>query len=236
MTLLDDNDLVENPTTRVPIVFCLDTSGSMQGYKLDQLNKALNDFYEVLLADRTAKYAADACIVTFDSSVRIPQDFENVSHKRVPSITKAEGVTKLGEGINTALDCLEGRKQQYKQNGIEYFQPWLVLMTDGKPVQSSQQERDRAASRATSLEANRKLTVIPVYIGGDAEADEALREIGRYTNNQTPRRFDPAVLPELFRWISMSAASVANSGGGEEPVINFADFVPKMHEIDELLK
>ena len=45
MALLDENDLIENPTTRVPIVFCLDTSGSMAGAKIGELNKALEDFY-----------------------------------------------------------------------------------------------------------------------------------------------------------------------------------------------
>ena len=235
MPLLDDNDLIENPTTRVPIVFCLDTSGSMMGEKIEELNKALEDFYRVLLDDRTAKYAADACIVTFDSDVRIKQDFENVSHNRIPSISNPNGVTKIGEGINVALDCLEGRKEEYKNNGIEYYQPWLVLMTDGRPVQSAQSEIDRAAKRATELEANRKLTVIPVYIGGDAEADEALRVINRFTNNQTARRFDPEVLPELFRWISSSVASVSHSIAGDEPTINFDDFIPSMMSISEIL-
>lgn len=235
MALLNDNDLIENPTTRVPIVFCLDTSGSMAGSKIQELNKALDDFYRVLIEDRTAKYAADVCIVTFDSDARIKQDFENVSHNRVPKILNPDGVTKIGEGVNLALDCLEGRKEEYKNNGIEYYQPWLVLMTDGRPVQSAQSEIDRAVKRATKLEANRKLTVIPIYIGGRAEADEALRVINRFTNNQTAKKFDPEVLPELFRWVSSSVASVSHSIAGDEPTINFDDFTPSMKSISEIL-
>ncbi len=235
MPLLDEEDLIINPTTRVPIVFCLDTSGSMSGQKIAELNKAMESFYSVLLEDRTAKYAADACVVTFDSDVRVSRPFENVSHNNVPRIESPSGVTKLGEGVEKALDCLETRKQEYKDNGIEYYQPWLVLMTDGKPVNSDPVVIERAAKRAVELEAGRKLTVIPIYIGGASEQEEALAIMNRFTRIQSARSFDPEVLPELFRWISMSASTISNSGTGDEPQINFSSFVPQMQSANAIL-
>ena len=234
--LLDDNDLVENPTTRVPIVFCLDTSGSMWGRKTDDLNQALNDFYAELLKDRTAKYAADACIVTFDSSCRIMQPFENISHGRIPAIKNPSGVTLLGEGANMALDCLESRKQEYKANGIEYYQPWLVLMSDGVPCQSAQSEIDRAVRRAIDLEANGKLTVFPIYISeGSYVDDQAVAILNKFSNRANARSFDSKSLPELFRWLSASAATVSHSSTGDEPTINFDDFIPSMVSMSEIL-
>ena len=32
-------DLVNNPTARVPVCFCLDTSGSMEGMPINELNE-----------------------------------------------------------------------------------------------------------------------------------------------------------------------------------------------------
>lgn len=235
MPLLDEEDLVINPTTRVPMVFCLDTSGSMAGRKIEELNKALKDFYSVLLEDRTAKYAADACVVTFDSDVRVVRPFENVSHNNVPKINSPSGVTKLGEGVEKALDCLVARKQEYKDNGIEYYQPWLILMTDGKPVQSDPTVIDRAAQQCVELEAARKLTVIPIYIGESGEQDEALAIMNRFTELQSARSFNPEILSELFRWISMSATTISNSGTGDEPQISFDSFKPRMQSASAIL-
>ena len=235
MPLLDEEDLVINPTTRVPMVFCLDTSGSMSGKKIEELNKALDAFYKVLLEDRTAKYAADACVVTFDSDVRIARPFENVSHNNVPRIGNPSGVTKLGEGVAKALDCLAARKQEYKDNGIEYYQPWLILMTDGKPVQSDPSIIESAAKKCVEMESGRKLTVIPIYFGGSAEQDEALSVMNRFTELQSARSFDPEILPELFRWISMSATTISNSGTGDEPQISFDSFKPQMQSASAIL-
>ena len=38
------DDLVENPTPRVPVTLCLDTSGSMMGEKVRELVNGVNLF------------------------------------------------------------------------------------------------------------------------------------------------------------------------------------------------
>lgn len=43
----------------------------------------------------------------------------------------------MGEAVNLVLDLLERRKQEYKDKGVDYYQPWLVLMADGAPNGSS---------------------------------------------------------------------------------------------------
>ena len=45
----------------------------------------------------------------------------------------ANGNTPMGEGVRLALDLLDKRKQEYKDKGVDYYQPWLVLMSDGQP-------------------------------------------------------------------------------------------------------
>lgn len=58
-------DLVENPTPRVAICLVLDTSGSMSGEPVAELNEGVKVFFDAIRGDETARYAAEICIVTF---------------------------------------------------------------------------------------------------------------------------------------------------------------------------
>lgn len=96
-------------------------------------------FYDAILADDVARSAAEICIVTFGGNKpELIVDFgtvylqEDECKNVIPSL-EANGETPMGETVNLALDCLENRKQKYKSVGNDYFQPWLVLMTDGEP-------------------------------------------------------------------------------------------------------
>ena len=51
-------DLINNPTARVPVCLCLDTSGSMDGQPINELNEGVRLFYEAIREDETALYSA----------------------------------------------------------------------------------------------------------------------------------------------------------------------------------
>ncbi len=40
----------------------------------------------------------------------------------------------MGAGVEQALNILEKRKAEYSSKGVDYYQPWMVLMTDGYPT------------------------------------------------------------------------------------------------------
>ena len=63
--LLRIEDLVNNPTARVPVCLCLDVSGSMDGEPIRELNDGVRMFYDAIREDETALYAAEVCIITF---------------------------------------------------------------------------------------------------------------------------------------------------------------------------
>lgn len=77
---------------------------------------------------------------------------------------EAEGMTCMGEGLSLALDLLEKRKAKYKATGVDYYQPILVVMSDGLP-NGNRRVWDEAVERIRALCASRKLSVVAVGIG-----------------------------------------------------------------------
>lgn len=207
---LRDNDLADNPSTRVPVILCLDTSGSMGGDPIDELNKGVQLFYDAIRDDEVAVYAADIGIVTFGDTASCLSDFTGISDQSSAPTLTASGLTPTGEAVNMALDMLERRKREYKNNGIEYFQPWLVLMTDGKPNGSSS-ELARAITRTTDMEANRKLTIFPIGIGSEADMDS----LSQFSHKRSPLKLQGLKFREFFSWLSKSVSTTSQSTPGE---------------------
>ena len=162
--LLRMEDLVNNPTARVPVCLCLDVSGSMDGNPINELNEGVKLFYDAIKDDEVAMYSAEICVITFGgNSAMCLEDFASLELQPNPPKLSASGLTPMGEAVNMALDLLENRKQEYRDKGVDYYQPWLVLMTDGDP-NGSESELKRAIKRTVDLVNAKKLTVIPIGI------------------------------------------------------------------------
>ena len=213
--LIQDADLVDNPVARVPICLCLDTSGSMNGEPLKELNKGIKQFFQELQNDETAKFAAEIAIVSFGDQVKVEAPFKSLYLlEDIPVITKAVGRTPLGEGVNKALDLLAERKREYKEAGVDYFQPWLVLMTDGAPCKDMPGELDRAIKRIGELvNANGKslLTVFPIAIGPEPD----MKILQQLSPKRSPLRLKGLKFSEFFMWLSKSVSKTSQSMPGD---------------------
>lgn len=201
-------DLVNNPTARIPICLCLDTSASMEGKPISELNKGIKKFYQAIHEDETAVYSAEISIVTFgDHGVRKISDFESIEQNPNPPATlHADGGTPLGEALNLALDLLERRKKEYKDYGVDYYQPWLVIMTDGCS-NGSKEELDRAIRRTTEMVNNRKLTIFPIAIGSAADRGT----LQKISPNRSPLTLKNLMFNEFFAWLSQSVSRTSQS-------------------------
>lgn len=204
------DDLVENPTPRVPVSLCIDTSGSMLGDKIRELVQGVNLFYDAIDEDDDAHDAAEVSIVAFNTGASLIQDFASIERlQRIDSIDPTGG-TALGEGVNLALDTLETRKSAYSDTGVLYYQPWLVLMTDGQP-NGDARELERAVERVTEMVAAKKLTVFPIGIGTDAD----LKVLERFSPSRPPLRLRGLNFKEFFEWLSKSVSRVSQSTPGD---------------------
>ena len=121
----------------------------------------------------------------------------------------AWGPTPMGEAINLAIDLLEKRKNEYKEKGVDYYQPWLVLMTDGEPTDND--NIPEAVSKVVNLVNNKKLTVFPIGIGRDAN----MTTLASFSPNRAPLRLQGLKFKEFFAWLSQSVSRVSQSTPGE---------------------
>lgn len=234
--ILRIEDLVNNPTPRVPICLCLDTSGSMGAVegdcvqtgqtvfkdgrtwnvvtggtsRIEELQKGVEQFYKAIREDEMAIYSAEICIVTFDNKATCVMDFANVERQGdIPTLCPV-GDTAMGEGVNLALDLLERRKQEYKDKGVDYYQPWLVLMTDGVP-NGDPVALDRAITRTAQAVNQRKLTVFPIGIGNEAD----MNVLNSFSPKRSALKLQGLKFQEFFSWLSKSVSKTSQSTPGE---------------------
>jgi len=200
----EDIEFAENPEPRCPVVLLLDTSGSMQGAPINQLNQALSSFWEDVASDSLAAKRVELAIVSF-GPVRILQDFSILTSCQPPTC-KADGVTPIGEAIIKGCSMLQERKKAYKQNGISYFRPWMILITDGAPT-------DNISAAIEAIKLGEEEKALAFFAIGVSDADMSI--LSQLSARRDPLRLQGLKFAEFFSWLSASVASVSHSTPGD---------------------
>ncbi len=198
-------DLTPSPTTFLPVVVVVDTSGSMEGAPIRELAAGIEQFFRDVDADEDAREACEIAIVEVGGEARVVRGFAP-ARDGARVCLDAGGVTPMGEGVTLAVELLERRKRDYSASGLRYFQPWLVILTDGKPTDPT----TAAEARVAELVKARKLTVFPVATGPDAD----LARLEALAGGVKPARLAGLAFRELFRWLSASMSVVSRSRAG----------------------
>ncbi len=223
-----DDDLIYNTASRVPVCLCIDTSGSMNQKdsagisRINRVIEGIKRFYKELEENEMTRYSAEVAIVGFSTEPYVVQDFKTIDYidaKNVNLIPNGQG--DLGLGVLKSLELLKKRKAMYNENGIDYYQPWLIIMSDGKPTGNNCFTSLAEAQKNTvEMEDNKKLTVIPVFIGKiedgkelkeiDSKADKYLSDFSK--KNPPLQLSSGQKFSDFFEWLgkSVSAASVSS--------------------------
>ncbi len=215
---INEQDLINNPSPRLPVCLVLDTSSSMSGEPIDELNKGIKFFFDNVKADEIAKTSAEISVVTFASNVEKILGFADIERQEIP-VLSAFGYTHMGEGVNLALTLLEERKEKYKDIGLAYYQPIMVLMTDGKPEDEPINVTEGAIKRVCDLvnQQKPKLTIIPIAIGKYAD----MNFLKCFSPKIPPLRLKGLNFTAFFEWLSRSTAEVTQSN----PNIDYSDLI-----------
>ncbi|MGL5807362.1 MAG: vWA domain-containing protein [Xenococcaceae cyanobacterium] len=208
---LDAVQFVNNPEPRCPVILLCDTSGSMAGKRIELLNEGIKLFKGEVEQDAIASLRVEIAIVTFGfDRVQLAQDFVTIDEFTPPEL-KADDVTPMGEAIEYALNLLEQRKETYKNNGIQYYRPWVFLITDGEPTDYWQ----NAAIKVREAETHRRLSFFAVGVEG-ANFD-TLKQI---TYERPPLKLNGLNFKDMFQWLSTSVKQVSASQVGAGTMIS----------------
>lgn len=198
-------EFAENPEPRVPCVLIVDTSSSMQGVRIDELNKGLEFYKQELLADPLASKRVEVAVVTFGGRVTRLIDFVTAANFQPPKLVPIGG-TPMGEAIGTAIDMIDQRKASYREHGIAYYRPWAFLITDGEPNDHWKPIISRVK------EGEKKKSFCFFAVGVEGANMQILEEICV----RKPLWLQGMKFRELFSWLSNSQQAVSRSTPGDE--------------------
>ncbi|MEM6849858.1 MAG: VWA domain-containing protein [Pseudomonadota bacterium] len=195
----DGSEFVDNPEPRCPVVLLLDTSTSMHGDKIEALNAGLMHFHEELAADRLAMKRVEVATITF-GPVQDETSFVTADAFNPPTLT-AGGNTPMGAAVVHGADILKARKAHYRSAGVDFYRPWIFLITDGAPTDNI------AAAKARVAEGEAGKEFMFFAVGVDGADMEILTDL----SVRAPLMLRGLAFRELFAWLSNSLSAVSRS-------------------------
>lgn len=209
-------DYSGNPNQRTPCVLILDASGSMNtsGSKgktrIAELNEGIQTLEQALKSDDAAISRVQLGIVTVggpSNSADVLMDWTDVENFEAFPLV-ADGATPLGIGVRLGLEMIEQIKKDLRSNGINYTRPWMMIITDGEPTDSSA-DWAAAAQACKDAEASKKVEVFTIGVDGANLA--TLSQLSA----RTPALLDGLKFKELFLWLSSSLSAASRSRPGD---------------------
>jgi len=186
----------------------LDNSGSMRGSPIREVNEGLKNMRDDIMSDPTANQRVEIAVITFNSQVKVicePIAVEQFN----PDKIKANGSTKLVDGVRESFDIIEQRKNWYTQTGQQYTRPYIILVTDGMP--DSDQNISQLAREISNGVDSKRFAFWPF---GTQSADfETLKEISH--PEFPPVRFNESNFNGFFELLSTSLCAISSSREGE---------------------
>jgi len=201
----------DNPEPRCPCVLLLDTSGSMSGDPIHQLNEGIITFRDELSSDSLASKRVEVATVTFGPVQAT--DFVTVDQFYPPAF-EASGDTPLGHAVSRGLQLLSDRKTLLRSNGIQLFRPWVFLITDGAPTDNWSGIEEQVKRG----EADKSFAFFAIGV------DNADFDFLKTVSVRDPIKLRGLMFKEFFLWLSASLKSVSRSNPGD--IVALPDIQP----------
>ena len=199
-------EAAENYEQKCLCVLVLDTSGSMLGEPIKELNKGLQDFYEEIYNDETTSQRLELAIITFDSKSTLIQEPALIENIAIPEL-KASGSTVMVTAVRDAIRLVNERKNWYKATGQKYYRPWIILMTDGEP--DGDQDVKGLASLIKDDTLTKRYVFLPIGVKGANMS--ILKSI---QGTIPPMMLEGTKFSAFFKWLSASMGTVVKSEAG----------------------
>jgi uncharacterized protein YegL len=194
----------------------LDTSGSMvESRKINQLNEGLRFLKDEILKDELAASRVDIAVVTFgDGAVKAVHPFTSIQDFQ-PPLLSANGDTPMGEAILQGVDLIETRKKIYRDQGVNYYRPWLFMITDGEPTDMKKGDQKWAMVKSTIEDCEKNGKLLFFSVGVEPANMTLLNDL--MPPSRGPIKLRQGNFREMFQWLSNSQEKIVKSdiGPGE---------------------
>lgn len=214
----------------LPIFIMADTSGSMKGEKIDELNLALREMVHTLngLDDIRGKFQL-AIIAFGGDEVSIVQPLTDIEGMELEELSAA-GRTPMGAALGAVKELIEDREIVSSRS----YAPAVILISDGIPTDCPEEiyktKKYNEWEPVISFhkgERSSKCQCLALGIGEDADTDMLKAFID---NPEIPvvKAHDISGIAKFFRWATMSAVARMNSVNPNE-----ISFVSPIFDIDD---
>jgi len=197
--------IINASESHMALVFLLDTSGSMGGAPINNLNAGLNRFKQEVSESSQTRDILDVAIVEFNSNFNVVQEFVPVEYMETVNLA-ATGGTMMSPAIRKALEMVTERSRFYRRSGSEPYKPWVILISDGAPGD----DISAVAQEIKEMEENGKLSFRSLGVEGyDAKILHTL-------SGPKVMKLEGTDFSSFFDWVNKSMRSVSQSSPGEK--------------------
>lgn len=155
------DEMAQNMEMKIHCVLVCDTSASMKGEKIDELNQCIRTFYrQVQEGDGVPEQLIDQlelAIIQYDDDVKIIRNPKLLEENEVPpTLTTGGSNSEMVMAFEEAIQLIEDRKEFYIQTNQKCYRPWIILITGSEPFGRHCSESDLQALFSRILDDSRK--------------------------------------------------------------------------------
>ena len=223
------NSYVAREPRALPIFILADTSGSMRGEKINELNLALREMLTALNDVDDIRGKFQLCVIGFGGDVNVLQPLADIDGLQLPELNAA-GNTPMGEAFDTVREMIEDRNVVSSRA----YAPTIVLISDGIPTDCSEEiyhskeySKWEPLNNLHSAERSSKSQRLALGIGADADFG-MLKEFINNPEIPVIKANDASGITKFFRCVTMSTVARMNSVNP-----NVTSTVAPMFDMDE---
>ena len=197
----------------LPIFILADTSGSMRGEKIQELNLALREMLNALnnMDDIRGKFQLS--VISFGGEeAKVTQELRDINEVSLSEL-EANGKTPMGQAFELVKGLIEDREIVSSRA----YAPTIVLISDGLPTDCSEEMyKNKNYLEWEPLKAlhegerSSKSQRLALGIGNDADT-EMLKDFVNSEDIPVIKAKDASGITRFFKWVTMSTVARMNS-------------------------
>jgi len=222
--IVNFSDIRLSPRRPAPVYLLLDTSGSMAGEKINELNAGFAGLISNCKKEDNQEIELVFTVITFGGGVHIPIDNMALKEINIPTFS-ASGDTPMG----AALELVAGKLDEFYAKNAQSYRPIIVLFSDGEPTDMPSglqkcEDRKMFWEKWISLQkfhAHRRVaraTRLACAFGQNANKEMlvAFANADEKTHFQVLMASDAAGIAKFFKYVTASIATHTTSTDSED--------------------